>query len=226
MFQLLKNKYLLTALSVLSAISIASIIQRYANFNANNFFVAYITVFLALIGVLELIYIPKSVIKFWLIIVTLMAAFGFLMVPLYNVFCAITGLNGKLDLSVASAVPDGVDFSREIIVEFVVNHNEKMPWKFKPKNEVMKVHPGELAKTAYFASNPTRVTMVAQAIPSIAPAKVSKYFKKVKCFCFSSQTLAPGESRYLTLYYYLDKNFPQDVNRLTLSYTLFDITKG
>jgi len=213
MFQLLKNKYLLTALSVLSAISIASIIQRYANFNANNFFVAYITVFLALIGVLELIYIPKSVIKFWLIIVTLMAAFGFLMVPLYNVFCAITGLNGKLDLSVASAVPD-------------VNHNEKMPWKFKPKNEVMKVHPGELAKTAYFASNPTRVTMVAQAIPSIAPAKVSKYFKKVKCFCFSSQTLAPGESRYLTLYYYLDKNFPQDVNRLTLSYTLFDITKG
>jgi cytochrome c oxidase assembly protein subunit 11 len=215
----------LTILAVLLASLAATLVFKYANFNSNNTFVTYIVIFLSLILSLELIYLPKNLIKLWLIIITIMTAFGFLMVPLYNVFCDVTGLNGKLDLSVASAVPDGVDFSRQITVEFVVNHNEKMPWKFKPKHTVMVVHPGQLAKTAYFASNPTKVTMEAQAIPSIAPAKVAKYFKKVKCFCFSSQTLAPGESRYLTLYYYLDKNFPKDVNRLTLSYTLFDISK-
>jgi cytochrome c oxidase assembly protein subunit 11 len=211
---------------VLLSILLATLVHYYANFNANNTFVAYIVIFLSFILGLEIIYIPANTMKRWVMLITIMAAFGFIMVPLYNVFCDITGLNGKVDLTVASAVEGGVDFSREITVEFVVNNNEKMPWKFKPKHTIMKVHPGELAKTAYFASNPTKVTMVAQAIPSIAPAKVSKYFKKVKCFCFSSQKLAPGESQYLTLYYYLDKDFPQDVNRLTLSYTLFDITKG
>ena len=154
-----------------------------------------------------------------------MSAFAFMLVPLYNVFCDVTGLNGKLDLSMAAATSRGIDLSRTVTVEFVVSNNREMPWEFKVKHKSLQLHPGELATTAYFARNPTGKTMVAQAIPSISPSKVSKYFKKVECFCFTSQKLGPGESAYLGLRFYLDPDFPKDVRRVTLAYTIFDVTK-
>lgn len=157
-------------------------------------------------------------------IVCFMFVFGFMMVPLYNVFCKVTGLNGKVDLTMASATDKGIDKSRTVAVEFVVNQNNKMPWEFKPKHTVLQLHPGELASTAYFAKNLTNKTMIGQAIPSISPSKASKFLKKVECFCFNSQKLGPGESEYLTLRFYLDNDIPQDVHRLTLAYTIFDVT--
>lgn len=166
----------------------------------------------------------KKLLRIMLMVVLGMASFSFMLVPLYNVFCDVTGLNGKLDLSVAAATAQGVDLSRSVIVEFVVNNNAHMPWQFKPKNVMLKVHPGELAATAYYAHNPTKRTMYAQAIPSISPTRARKYFKKVECFCFNQQKLGPGESAHLNLQFYLDPNLPQDVERVTLAYTIFDIT--
>jgi len=154
-----------------------------------------------------------------------MAAFAFLLVPLYNVFCDVTGLNGKLDLSIAAATSQGIDATRDVTVEFVVNQNRAMPWQFTPKHSSLTLHPGQLATTAYFAKNTTSKTMYAQAIPSISPSRASKFFKKVECFCFTSQKLGPGETRYLGLRFYLDPALPKEIKRITLAYTIFDITE-
>lgn len=190
----------------------------------NNRFVIGVIILCIIIFILIFKFVTKQkLLRNLLLFIVAMSGFAFALVPLYNVFCDITGLNGKMDLSVTAATPRGVDMSRTITVEFVVNHNNEMPWQFKPKHQVLIVHPGELAATAYYAKNNTGKTMYAQAIPSISPSKVSKYFKKVECFCFSSQKLGPGESAYLGLRFYLDPDFPADVQRLTLAYTLFDI---
>lgn len=190
----------------------------------NNRFVLGAIVLCLIVFILIFKFVTKQkLLRNLLLFIIGMSGFAFALVPLYNVFCDVTGLNGKMDLSVTAATPRGVDMSRTITVEFVVNHNNEMPWQFKPKHQVLIVHPGELAATAYYAKNTTGKTMYAQAIPSISPSKVSKYFKKVECFCFSSQKLGPGESAYLGLRFYLDPDFPADVQRLTLAYTLFDI---
>lgn len=152
-----------------------------------------------------------------------MFGFGFALIPLYNVFCKVTGLNGKVDLSVASGLPDGTIVSdRSIVVEFDVNYNQAMPWLFKPQQTQITVHPGEIVHTGYIATNPTNHTMVAQAIPSISPSIAAAHLKKVECFCFSQQTLRPGETTNLPLRFFLDPKLPNSVKRLTLSYTLFD----
>jgi len=194
---------------------------------ANNIFVCYALLFCAIIFALILIFVKKQkLLRNLLLTIIGMAGFSFALVPLYNVFCDVTGLNGKLDLTVQSAKNQHLDYSRTITVEFVVNHNHEMPWEFKPKHKSLTLHPGQLATTAYFARNTTKRTMTAQAIPSIAPSRVSKFFKKTECFCFSSQKLGPGESAYLTLSFYLHPDIPKDVQRLTLAYTIFDVTKS
>lgn len=170
----------------------------------------------------------KKTIKRLGILLLIMFGFTFALVPLYDTFCKVTGLNGKVDLerptSLGGIQPQGAIDDRVITVEFVVNHNQEMPWKFKPKHITLQVRPGEVAKTAYYAKNPTQATMIAQAIPSISPSKASKHFKKIECFCFSSQKLAPKQTAHLPLQFYLDPKLPKDITRLTLSYTLFDIT--
>ena len=191
----------------------------------NNRFVGYALLFFCTIFSLIFMVMKKSVLKYVLMAIFGMCGFAFALVPLYNVFCDVTGLNGKIDLTQVAATPAGIDESRSVTVEFVVNYNEKMPWDFQPKHTTLVLHPGQVMSTAYFAKNPTNRTMIAQAIPSISPSKVSKHFKKIQCFCFDSQQLGPGESAYLGLRFYLDPDFPEDVQRLTLAYTLFDITK-
>jgi len=214
------------ALLIISGIIVAFAIANYPDLSANNRFVSYALLFFGLIfGLISLYRTTQKLLRNMLLSIVAMAAFSFVLVPLYNVFCDVTGLNGKLDLSIAAATPRGIDMSRTVTVEFVVNHNREMPWLFKAKHHALVVHPGELASTAYFATNPTNKTMSAQAIPSISPSKVSKYFKKVECFCFTSQKLGPSESASLGLRFYLDPDFPKDVQRVTLAYTIFDITK-
>jgi len=211
---------------IIVGVLLACTISFYPSITANNRFVSYALLILGIIFCLIWLYITKQkLLRNLLLTIVGMAGFAFILVPLYNVFCDVTGLNGKLDLSVSAATPRGIDFSRTVTVEFIVNHNSNMPWNFKAKHQTLVIHPGELATTAYYAHNPTNKTMLAQAIPSISPSKVSKYFKKVECFCFSSQKLGPRESAYLGLRFYLDPDFPKDVQRVTLAYTIFDITK-
>lgn len=196
-----------------------------ANFTANELFTCGSIVFFSLAAVGSWFLLRrKRLMRNLLLVVFGMSAFAFVLVPMYNVLCQATGLNGKLDLAKVAATTQGIDYDRTITVEFVVAHNHDMPWVFKPKHTQIKVHPGELVTTAYYAKNLTDKTMVVQAIPSIAPSTASKYFKKVECFCFNQQKLGSGESANFGLRFYIDQDFPKNVQRITLAYTLFDIS--
>ncbi len=153
-----------------------------------------------------------------------MFCFGvFVMPPLYNVFCEVTGLNGKTR-GPYEAVEVKVDTSRTIKVQFLAINNEAMPWEFRPIDQEVRVHPGERKLIRFFAHNGTGQDMVGQAVPSMVPYKAAEYFHKVECFCFNNQPLTAGESAELPMTFIIDQDIPEQVNTITLSYTLFDIT--
>jgi cytochrome c oxidase assembly protein subunit 11 len=167
--------------------------------------------------------IAKSVIA-----VVAMFGFGFALVPLYDVFCEVTGLNGKTrgQYSEAEAGKQQVDESRRVRVQFIANNNESMPWEFRPVEFQIKVHPGAMAEVNYYAKNPTSKRMIAQAVPSLSPSEGTGYFHKTECFCFTSQTLEPGEEVLMPLRFVVDQALPDHLSTLTLSYTLFDQTEA
>ena len=157
--------------------------------------------------------------------------FGFAMFvlpPIYDVFCEITGLGGKTDGRYAEQrydAPKGeVDKERIVKIQFVATNNGAMPWEFKPLTYEMKVHPGESQKVAFYARNTTRRDMVGQAIPSVTPISAAKFLHKTECFCFNQQPLKAGEEADLPLVFVIDADLPKTVNTITLSYTLFDVT--
>lgn len=163
-----------------------------------------------------------------------MFGFSFALVPLYNVFCKVTGLNGKVDTShpgVYSRYKTDINnhnldpkLVRLITVEFDVNRNQKVACEIIPQHLALQVKPGELNSTSYYVKNLTDKRMVIQAIPSISPGIVAKYLKKLECFCFTAQELKPYESQQLALRFWLEPEIPDNIHRLTLSYTLFDVT--
>src|SRR5690554_6708707 len=124
-----------------------------------------------------------------LITVVVMFAFVFVvMVPLYDTLCDALGINGKTrGQTQYETLKAGVDESRTIKVQFVAANAEGMPWKFGPVDTVMKVHPGAVNNTLFFAQNPTAEYMVSQTVPSIVPSRAASYFHKTECFCFNQQ---------------------------------------
>ncbi len=160
-----------------------------------------------------------------LVVAVLMFAFVFVvMVPLYNVLCDVLGINGKTSGEAYTSVPAVVDESRMISVQFLAANNAGMPWEFAPTVTVMKVHPGAVNDTVFHARNPMPAAMVAQAIPSISPARAAPYFHKTECFCFNQQPLDGGAEAELPLQYIVDQGLPKDIHTITLSYTIFDVT--
>jgi cytochrome c oxidase assembly protein subunit 11 len=156
-----------------------------------------------------------------------MSIFCFSLVPIYDVFCNITGLNGKIDISkfgTYDASEKGINNSRIISIEFDVTYNKNIQLKFKPKHYEIKLRPGEIFHTSYYVKNLTHDKMVIQAIPSIVPWIANKYFKKIECFCFETQTLFPKEETNMNLSFYIDSKIPNTIQRLTLSYTLFNVS--
>ena len=154
----------------------------------------------------------------------LMFGFGFAMVPIYDVFCQITGLNGKISRTGEVNEPIEVVHSRQVKVRFISSFNENMPWEFGPKQAVYRVNPGQMQQTAFFARNPTSKNMVAQAIPSVSPAEAAQYLHKVNCFCFDRQPLDAGAEAEMPMVFFIDPKIPEHLDSITLSYTLFDIT--
>lgn len=159
------------------------------------------------------------------VVVVGMFAFVFVvMVPLYNTFCEVFGLNGKYTGGKYEVVEARPDESRRIKVVFVANRAENMPWDFKPKTVEVYVHPGAAQNIAYYAKNVTGNDMVAQAVPSFVPPRAAQYFHKTECFCFNRQPLAAGHETDLGLQFIVDQDLPADITEITLSYTIFDIT--
>ena len=154
-----------------------------------------------------------------------MFGFGYLMVPLYSVFCSVTGLNGKTGaISVAEATrleANSVAESREVKIQFISSVNQNGLWEFKPTQTSMRVQPGKSYSTAYFAHNLTDQNVVSQSVPSVSPSKAATYFNKSACFCFTEQAFKPNESREMGLTFVVDPGLPEDVDTIVLSYTLF-----
>ena len=154
-----------------------------------------------------------------------MFAFVFVvMVPLYDVLCDALGINGKTSGERYKVVEAAVDVSREIRVQFVATNNEGMPWAFRPTQSVVKVNPGAVNDTVFYAKNPLAKDMVAQAIPSISPGRAAAYFHKTECFCFNQQPLEGGKETEMPLQFIVDQDLPKDIKTITLSYTIFDVT--
>jgi cytochrome c oxidase assembly protein subunit 11 len=156
--------------------------------------------------------------------------FGFALVPLYDLLCAVTGYGDRSALTRAStrAAPldeSQVDESRLVTVEFVANLPSVGNWQFKPEVTSMKVNPGRLYEAKFLALNQTGQPAWAQAVPDVAPSKASAFFRKTECFCFIPQQFAVGEAKHMPVRFIIDPALPKHVDRITLAYTFYD-TQG
>ncbi|MCC5864903.1 MAG: cytochrome c oxidase assembly protein [Wenzhouxiangella sp.] len=152
-----------------------------------------------------------------------MFGFGYLLVPLYEKFCEITGIGGRTpDTAAYEAELTGeVDYSRTVRVMFDATVNSALPWRFEPTERYMDVHPGKLYETMYIAYNRASQPVVAQAVPSVAPGRAALFFNKTECFCFTEQLLGPGESRDMPVRFVVDPNLPARTDLVTLSYIIY-----
>lgn len=151
-------------------------------------------------------------------------AFGWALVPLYDVLCRVTGIGNAEAKAGKSVVQESVDPNREVTIEFLVQPASVGSFDFHPKVASMRVHPGKLYDTLFYARNLTQNASVAQAVPSISPARTARYFHKTECFCFSPQRFAAGEAREMPVRFIVDPGLPGNVDKLTLAYTIYDTT--
>ena len=149
-------------------------------------------------------------------------AFGFALVPLYDVLCDITGFGNQKRLAERSVATEHPDTSRTITVDFVADLPSSGNWEFRPVLRSMQVHPGQLYAADFVARNLTGRATIAQAVPNVAPSKAAAYFHKTECFCFTPQPFAVNEERALPVRFIVDPALPPYVDRITLAYTFYD----
>ncbi len=154
------------------------------------------------------------------VIVVAMFGFGYALVPFYEKICAVTGLR---NIAQADAVQNTqVDATRDVRIEFDSNIR-KLPWQFRALTPVVDVHPGEVQQVMFEIVNATDRKLTGQAVPSYGPAHAAQYFRKLDCFCFTKQTLQPGERRQMPVVFVVDASLPEDIATITLSYTFFEV---
>ncbi len=152
-----------------------------------------------------------------------MVGLSFAAVPLYRLFCQVTGYGGTTQR--ASAAPGAVS-GRLITVRFDAAVNPDLPWKFEPEQGSIAVRVGEPATAFYKATNLSQESVVGQAVFNVTPLKVGLYFDKIQCFCFTEQRLGPGESEDMPVTFFVDPDILKDRNlddvaTITLSYTFY-----
>ena len=151
-------------------------------------------------------------------------AFGFALVPLYDTFCEAVGFNGKTlkdALAAKDAPPSAINYSRKLGVQFTATLMPGLPWEIRPLEPAIELHPGELRTTRFLVRNLSDQTIVGQAVPSVTPTVAARHFRKLDCFCFQQQTLAPGESREMALTFIVDNEIGEEISELTLAYAFF-----
>jgi cytochrome c oxidase assembly protein subunit 11 len=153
-----------------------------------------------------------------------MFVFGvFILPPFYEKICELTGIRAVIKKS-GEPVNTQVDPSRTISVEFDANVRG-LPWEFKPMKRSLDVHPGELRTVMYEVRNTLDRPVTGQAIPSFGPQVAGLHFLKMECFCFTQQTLGPGEVRDMPVAFIVAHTLPEDVATITLSYSFFEVKK-
>lgn len=161
----------------------------------------------------------------WLLLAVIgMFGFGFALVPLYDVLCDLTGINGKTNDAPAEVREMTLDTTREVTVEFITRNARGMGWRFEPKVRRIKVTPGEVNEVIFHAQNTSGEDMIGQAVPSTSPGTAALYLNKTECFCFNQQPLKAGEAVDMPMRFYVDPELPRDIQVFTLSYTLYDVT--
>ena len=153
-----------------------------------------------------------------------MLGLAFASVPLYRVFCQVTGFGGTTQT--ADAAPGAV--AGQIGVRFDANIDPALPWKFEPVQETVRIHPGARTTIYYRATNYTARSTTGQAIFNVTPEIAGKYFSKIECFCFTEQTLKPGESVKMPVIFFVDPKLRDDpdtkhIDEITLSYTFYPV---
>jgi cytochrome c oxidase assembly protein subunit 11 len=149
-------------------------------------------------------------------------AFGYALVPLYDVLCDVTGFGNEKRLAQRSVIDTKPDESRTITVDFLAELPSVGNWEFRPVLRSMQIHPGQLYTADFIAKNLTGRDTVAQAVPNMAPSKVAPYFHKTECFCFTPQKFKQGEERALPVRFVVDPAIPASIDRITLAYTFYD----
>ncbi|WP_087507418.1 cytochrome c oxidase assembly protein [Neiella marina] len=159
------------------------------------------------------------------LVVVGMFGFGFALVPLYDVFCEITGLNGKTNDEAVQVVAIEADLDRQVRVQFMTRNAKGVSWPFESQLSTIKVNPGVMTQVDFVVENTTNKPVVAQAIPSVSPGLGAQYLRKLECFCFNQQPLKPGERKVMPMQFYIAPDMPKEIGTLTLAYTLYDITE-
>jgi len=149
-------------------------------------------------------------------------AFGFALVPLYDVLCDVTGYGDRSKLVEASQAVEAPVENRLVTVEFTSDAPAFGDWEFRPEVSQLEVQPGRLYEAKFYARNLRAQPVVAQAIPSIAPLQATKYFHKTECFCFTPQSFDAQQARELTVRFIVDPGLPVKIDRLTLAYVMYD----
>jgi cytochrome c oxidase assembly protein subunit 11 len=160
------------------------------------------------------------------LVVVLMVGASYAAVPFYNWFCRTTGFNGTTQ--VATSGPSSAPLTRKIAVRFDSNVAPGLPWKFVPEQTEIEVKIGEVVTVFYTVTNQSARTTTGQAAYNVAPLTVGSYFEKINCFCFTEQTMAPGEKREMPVVFYVDPSIAADrdndgLNTITLSYTFYPV---
>jgi cytochrome c oxidase assembly protein subunit 11 len=155
-----------------------------------------------------------------------MTGLAFASVPLYRLFCQVTGYGGTPRIAQDGNAPSATVDGRLITVSFDANVNAALPWRFKPEQRRLQVRLGEDTLAVYRAENLSNEPLVGTATFNITPNKAAQYFVKVDCFCFTEQRLAPGATADLPVSFYVDPAIAddpdaRDVSTITLSYTFF-----
>lgn len=156
------------------------------------------------------------------IVAALMFGFGYALVPFYRAICEALGINYFVKPNAATPANTQVDASRRLTIELDANAHH-LPWRFRPLVNHVSVHPGELVTVEYEIANVRDRPVTGQAVPSFAPQLAAQHFKKLDCFCFTQQTLAPGETRRMPVVFVIDPQIPAEIHSIALSYTFFEV---
>ena len=159
-------------------------------------------------------------------VVVLMVGASYAAVPFYDWFCRATGFNGTTQI--ATSAPSGAPLARKISVRFDANVGPGLPWEFEPEQNEIEVRIGEVVTVFYTVTNQAARTTTGQAAYNVAPLTVGAYFQKINCFCFTEQTMGPGEKREMPVVFYVDPALAKDsendtLKAITLSYTFFPV---
>lgn len=154
-----------------------------------------------------------------------MFGFAFALVPLYTVFCELTGLNGKTSGRAASIEATAQVSNRVVTIQFLAKVGQGLPWEFRPTERQLRVRLGETYTTTFFARNRAGQALSGQAIPSVAPGVAALHLQKVECFCFSRQQLAAYQDLEMPVQFFVDADLPEEIHTLSLSYTMYPVAE-